>query len=457
MYCAPVNESGNFISNRFNRMFYFGELFFFMKKMFTGISLLLLFFYQSLSQLPATILKEADPATAGFSIVALQRIDSVLKQYVDDKFIGGATALIARDGKIVYYKAAGFHEADKKQLMERNDIFRIASQTKAITSVAAMMLYEEGKFLLDDPISKFIPEFANPVVIDSFIASDSSFTTKPAKREITIRDLLTHTSGINYGQIGSKTFTAIYGKNGITSGIGVGKLLLANEIKRLAKLPLTNQPGEKFTYGLNTDVLGYLVEVVSKMPLDKFFKTRIFDPLGMKDTYFFLPKEKQSRLTGLYGEDDAKLVTKKGATFSLNGDWITDYPNTEGTYFSGGGGLSSTAYDYSLFMQMMLNKGSYNGHRLLSPSTVEMMTMNQTAQFGLPDANFGLGFGISTQKEKAKLGMSPGSYQWGGMFSSSYWIDPEKHIIAQLFINQLPMSHGEIHDKFKALVYAALK
>ncbi len=428
-----------------------------MKKIHSLFSLLLLLSLHGNAQLPTTILKETSPAQAGFSPAALQHIDSLLQQYVDKNFIGGATALIAKDGKAVYYKAVGYHDADKTQFMQRNDIFRIASQTKAITSVAALMLYEEGKFLLDDPISKFIPEFANPSVLDSFVVADTSFTTKPAKSEITIRDLLMHTSGINYGQIGSKTFTAIYGKNGITSGIGVGKLLLADEIKKLAKLPLTHNPGEKFTYGLNSDVLGYLIEVVSGTTLDKFFKTRIFDPLGMQDTYFFLPKAKQSRLVGLFGENDAKLVIKKGATFPLNGDWITDYPNTGGTYFSGGGGLSSTAYDYSLFMQMMLNKGTYNGHRLLSPSTVEMMTMNQTAQFGLPDANFGLGFGLTTQKEKAKLGISSGSYQWGGMFSSSYWIDPEKHIIAQLFINQLPMSHGEIHDKFKASVYAALK
>jgi CubicO group peptidase (beta-lactamase class C family) len=427
-----------------------------MKKMFFGSCLLLCICLQLFAQQPATVLKITEPGLAGFSATAIGRIDSLLQQYTDKHFIGGATALVAKDGKVVYYKAVGKRNFDK-QPMEPTDIFRIASQTKAITAVAVMMLYEEGKFLLDDPISKFIPAFANPVVIDSFIATDTSYTTKPAKREITIRDLLTHTSGIHYSQIGSKAFNAIYGKNGITSGIGVKGHVLRDDIIKLGKLPLAHQPGEKYTYGLNSDVLGYLVEVVSGQTLDKFFKFHIFDPLGMKDTYFFLPKDKQNRLTVLYGEDEAKLVAKKEATFPLNGDWITDYPNTAGTYFSGGGGLSSTAYDYSLFMQMMLNKGTYNGHRLLSPSSVEMMTMNQTAQFGLPDANFGLGFGLTTQKEKAKLGISPGSYQWGGMFSSSYWIDPEKHIIAQLFINQLPMSHGEIHDKFKALIYAALK
>lgn len=413
--------------------------------------------FNGFSQHEGILLKESTPGMAGFETKVLNQIDAVLQLYVDNKWIGGATALIARDGKIAYYKAVGYHDPDTKQMMQRNEIFRIASQTKAITSVAVMMLYEEGRFLLDEPISQFIPAFSNPVVLDTYNATDTTFTTKPAKREITIRDLLTHTSGINYAQIGSNTFNAIYSKYGITSGIGVGKLLLGDEIKKLAKLPLSHQPGEKFTYGLNTDVLGYLVEVISGMPLDKFFKTRIFDPLGMKDTYFYLPKSKQSRLTALNKEDNNKLIVKTGHSFYINGTWITDYPNTEGTYFSGGGGLSSTAYDYGLFMQMMLNKGTYNGHRILSPSTVKMMTTNQTALMGVSESNFGLGFSITTAKDEAKLGVSPGSYLWGGMFSSTYWIDPEKHVIAQLFINQRPMSHGEIHDKFKALVYAALK
>lgn len=437
-------------------LFIFGGKEFVMKSCSLSIAMLIAFF-SCFAQQPAILLKPSAAAEAGFDEKALTRIDSLLQHYVDEKWIGGATALVAKDGKIAWYKGIGFHDADKKQPIAKDEIFRIASQTKAITSVAVMMLYEEGKFMLDDAVSKYIPEFAHPVVLQSFNKTDTSYTTIPAKREITIRDLLTHSSGIHYSQIGNDTFNAIYGKNHITSGIGCGKLLLANEIKKLATLPLSHQPGERFTYGLNSDVLGYLVEVVSGITLDKFFTTRIFEPLGMKDTYFFLPKEKQSRLTTLNAEDGERKIKAAGKTFEKNGSWISDYPDTDGTYFSGGGGLSSTAYDYSLFMQMVLNGGTYNGHRLLSPTSVKMMTMNQTKLAGITSNNFGLGFGITSENTQAKLGLPAGSFEWGGMFSSSYWIDPTQHIVAQLFINQYPMSHGEIHDKFKALVYAALK
>src|SRR5204863_4136549 len=235
-----------------------------------------------------TSLQAAKPESVGFSSERLKRIDENINAWIKDGRLNGCVALIIRNGKIIYDKAFGYDDLEKTKPIQTNSIYRIASQTKAVTSTAVMMLYEEGKFLLDDPISKFIPEFANPVVLDSFIVADTTFTTKPAKREITIRDLLTHTSGINYAQIGSKAFNAIYGKYGLTSGIGINKLLLGDEIKKLAKLPLTHQPGEKFTYGLNTDILGYLIEIVSGMPLDKFFKARIFDPLGMNDTYFYL-------------------------------------------------------------------------------------------------------------------------------------------------------------------------
>ena len=410
------------------------------------------------AQTASTILTNAPNAAATyFDTKALNRIDSLIQDYVDQKFIGGATALIAVDGKIVYHKGIGYHNPATKAPMPKDEIFRIASQTKAITSAAVMMLYEQGKFMLDDPISRFIPAFKNPAVLDSFIEKDSSYTTKPAKREITIRDLLMHTSGIGYGQIGSKTFNAISSKNDVTSGIGLSTRLLGTEINKLAKLPLAHHPGEKFTYGLNTDVLGYLIEVTSGETLDQFFRKHIFEPLGMKDTYFYLPANKQNRLTVLNGEDDQKLIKAKDKTFELNGPWITDYPKTAGTYFSGGGGLSSTAYDYSLFMQMLLNGGTYNGHRLLSPNSIHLMTMDQTKLAGITERHFGLGFGILTEADEAKLGVSTGSYEWGGMFSSTYWIDPKRHMVAQLFINQLPMSHGDIHQKFKALVYSAFK
>jgi CubicO group peptidase (beta-lactamase class C family) len=239
---------------------------------------------------PSKPLQEAKPESVMVSSERLKRIDSNINKWVADGRTNGAVALIVRDGKIVYQKAFGYDDPEKKVPMRTDNIFRIASQSKAITSVAVMMLYEEGKFLLDDPISRYLPEFAKPVVLDSFIARDSSYTTVPARSEITIRHLLTHTSGIGYAQIGSRESNAIYGKANITAGIGVEEgRLLATDMKRLGKLPLLHQPGERWTYGLNSDVLGYLVEVLSGMSLDEFFRKRIFEPLGMKDTYFYLP------------------------------------------------------------------------------------------------------------------------------------------------------------------------
>ncbi len=405
----------------------------------------------------AQTLKESSPETAGMSAERLKRIDNVLQEYIDKKWIAGASAIVAKNGKIVYYKAAGFNDVEKNIALKRDAIFRIASQTKAITSVAIMMLYEEGKFLLKDPVSKYIPEFTKQEVLDKFNEADTTYTTVPAKRNITIHDLLTHTSGIGYAQIGSREANAIYAKNGIVGGIGVGKILLADKMKKLGSLPLLHQPGDQWTYGLNTDLLGYLVEVVSGMSLDEFFSKRIFGPLGMKDTYFYLPKEKHNRLAILYTENEQKQIVRAPDHLNINGDFVSDYPNQAGTYFSGGGGLSSTAMDFTIFMQMLLNGGAYNGKRLLSRSTVTMMTVSQYDKLNWPDNKMGLGFSIATEKSLASSPLSPGSFSWGGMFSSSYWIDPKEKIVAQLFLNQYPQSHGEIHDKFKVLVYQAIE
>lgn len=411
----------------------------------------------SLKSSSSPILTEASPAAAGMSAERLERIDNLVKEYVDKKYIAGAAVLVARNGKIVYYKGLGYDDVDKKTPMKKDAICRIASQTKAITSVAVMMLYEEGKILLSDPVSKYIPEFKKSKVLDKFNPADTTYTTVPAKREITIHDLLTHTAGIAYAQIGSEESNAIYYKAGVVGGIGVDKILLADKMKILAGLPLMHQPGEKWTYGLNTDLLGYLVEVVSGMSLDEFFRKRIFEPLGMKDTYFYIPKEKRNRLATLYKEDSTGHIEKNGETYELNGTMYVNYPNMDGTYYSGGGGLSSTAYDYSIFMQMLLNEGEYNGKRILSRSTVRMMTTNQIGDIDFGNDKFGLGFDIATEKTVASSPVSPGTFSWGGMFSSSYWIDPREKIIAQFFLQQFPNSHGEIHDKFKVLVYQAIQ
>ena len=418
---------------------------------------LLLFFVNPVTVSFSQILQTAAPSFVQVSEERLQRVDGLMQQYIDSGWINGATAIIARNGKIIYYKGLGYDDAGTKKPLQKDAIMRIASQTKAITSVAVMMLYEEGKFLLDDAVSKYIPEFKNPVVLDSFNESDTTYTTVPAQSEITIRQLLTHTSGIQYAQIGSKIFKAIYAKAGIVAGIGVDRIKLADVMKKLGPLPLAHQPGEKFTYGLNTDLLGYLVEVVSGMSFDVFLKKRIFDPLGMKDTWFYLPADKQNRLATLYTEDDNKHLKKAEETMNINGIFYTNYPNMNGTYFSGGGGLASTAYDYAIFMQMLLNNGVYNGKRILSRNTIRMMTTNQIGDLTLGHGNtFGLGFEIVTKKGSAFSPRPEGSYSWGGMFSSSYWIDPKEKIVAQLFLQLYPNSHGDIHEKFKVLTYQAL-
>jgi CubicO group peptidase (beta-lactamase class C family) len=396
-----------------------------------------------------TGLKIATPLSVKVSEERLIRIDKMLQQGIDSGWIAGAVGFIARDSKIVYDKSFGINNIEAKTPMRTDDIFRIASQTKAITSVAAMMLFEEGKFLLDDPISKYIPEFANPKVLDKFNEKDTTYTTVQANREITIRDLLTHTSGIDYAGIGSDHMNAIYAKAGIPTGFVSEKINLGDKMRRLGRLPLVHQPGERFTYGLNVDVLGYLVEILSGETLDKYFRTHIFEPLGMNDTYFYLPASKYDRLVKVISEDkNHKLVNTISA--------FVNYPLAEGTYYSGGAGLSSTIKDYATFLQMLLNKGEYNGKRLLARRTVELMTTNQIGDLNLGRDKFGLGFEITTASGQAKLGISEGSFAWGGYFATTYWADPKERLVCLLFLQESPFSHSEITDKFRAMVYQAL-
>lgn len=390
------------------------------------------------------------PEDAGFSEARLDHIDELLEENVKSRNIPGAVALIVRNGKIVYYKSFGYSDVEKKTALKKDDIFRIASQSKAITSLAVMMLWEEGKFLLDDRVSKYIPEFRNPKVIKSFNKEDSTFTTEPAAREITIRHLLTHSSGIDYAVIGSAEFKAIYAKAGIPSGIGNEGDLLGNKMKLLGTMPLKHNPGERFTYGLNTDVLGYLVEIWSGQSFDEFLKTRIFDPLGMKDTYFYLPKNKQSRLVALHDNQDGKIYKMKSGAFDA---LDPNYPNLQGTYFSGGAGLSSTVEDYAKFLQLFLNNGEFNGTRLLSRKTVELMLIDQLPEL---DSEFGLGFGLETDKNDYRSPASNGSFSWGGAFSTQYWADPKEKLIGVIYTNIYNNPHGYISEKFKVLTYQAI-
>jgi CubicO group peptidase (beta-lactamase class C family) len=395
------------------------------------------------------VLKDSSPEKVEISAERLLRIDNMLQESIDNGWIAGAVGFIARDRKIVYNRAFGISDFETKSPMQTDNIFRICSQTKAITSIALMMLFEEGKFLLDDQVSEYIPEYANPTVLDRYYEKDTTFTTVPAKREITIRDLLTHTSGIEYAGIGSDTMRAIYAKYDIPGKFGTDKVLLGDAMKALGKLPLKHQPGERFTYGLNIDVIGYLVEVLSGESLDQYFRKHIFEPLGMNDTWFYLPADKQDRLVDVATEDNQHHVAP------LLQDSV-NYPLLKGTYFAGGAGLSSTVKDYAVFLQMLLNKGKYNGKRFLSKRTVELITSNQIGELNLGRNKFGLGFEITTAAGQAELGVSEGSFSWGGYYSTTYWADPKERLVCLLFMQQDPLSHGEIQDKFKALVYQAL-
>jgi CubicO group peptidase (beta-lactamase class C family) len=401
-------------------------------------------------------LTSSKPESAGFDAKRLERLDLAMNDWVNKQWMNGGVALIAKDGKIAWYKAVGFNDLSTKEPLKADGIFRIASQTKAITSVAIMMLYEEGKLLISDPVSKYIPSFDKAKVLVKFNAADTTYTTVPAKRAITIKDLLTHTSGLGYAQIGSKEASAIYAKSKITAGLGVKDETLRDAMSRLGSLPLMHQPGERWTYGLNVDVLGAIVEQVSGMSLDSFFQSRIFKPLGMNDTYFSIPSNKASRLVNLYTEDaQGKLV--KGNNHLLNGPTAESYPLAKSTYYSGGAGLSSTVYDYAVFLQMLLNGGEYNGVKLLGRSSIRMMTMNQIGDVMVGDNKFGLGFEIETEEGSAKTPTSAGTYSWGGAFSTSYWVDPKEKIVL-LFYRQLQnSSHGDVVDKFKVLTYQALK
>jgi CubicO group peptidase (beta-lactamase class C family) len=400
------------------------------------------------------VLVPAKPEAAGFSTARLARIDSSVSEWISKGQMNGCVAMVVRDGKIVYHRAFGYNDPGKKDPVRTDQIYRIASQTKAVTSVAVMMLYEEGKFLLDDPVSRYLPEFARPQVLSKFNEADSGFTTVPSRSEITIRQLLTHTSGIGYAQIGSKEERAIYAKAGVTAGIGMlpGHQLAA-DMKKLAALPLMHQPGERFTYGLSTDVLGYLVQVVSGMPLDEFFAKRIFEPLGMKDTYFYLPEAKQKRLAGLFVNWEGKLTL---AAQDGPSDFHFYYPLSKGTYLSGGAGLSSTALDYAIFLQMLLNGGEYNGKRLLSRNSVRMMTMNQIGELNRGANKFGLGFEITTEKGSSLNPSPQGVFEWGGAFGTTYWADPKERLIGIIYRQLWGTGDGASPAKFRVLVYSAI-
>ena len=427
-----------------------------MKKIFSVFLILIVTVscFQDKPTISTEILAEATPSEVGMSESRLSRIDSMLNDAIKQDKVPGVVALIARHGKIVYYKSYGLADNASNKILEKNAIFRIASQSKAITSTAVMMLWEEGKFGLDDPISKYIPEFSEAQVLDTFNESDSSYISIPATKPITIRNLLTHTSGIGYGQIDSDSrFKKIYAKAGITDLFTTEDVKIGDNIKKLAKLPLHHNPGEKFTYSEGLDVLGYFIEVISGMPFDEFLKTRIFDPLGMEDTQFYLQESQYNRLVTVQTYEDNQWI-KYPETF-----YDTDYPKKGAkTFFSGGAGLTSTAKDYAKFLQMYLNKGELNGVRLLSRTTVETILTDQI-QYMSKDiaAVHGLAFGL-VDKQKHDLGgnSSEGTFEWGGYFNTQYYADPKEDLLAIILKQTQNTKTDDTGAKFKLLVGQAI-
>ncbi|MBP6023957.1 serine hydrolase domain-containing protein [Ferruginibacter sp.] len=402
----------------------------------------------------AQVIQTNAKPNATINMERLNRIDELVNSYINKNWLTGAVTIVIKDNQLVQYKGYGLADVDTKKPMAKDAIFRIMSQTKAITSAGILILFEQGKFLLDDPISNFIPAFKKTVVLDKFNKADSTYTTVPAKREITFRDLLTHTSGIDYAAIGTEEMQAIYAKAGVPSGLGFFNTDLLEKMNVLAKLPLKNQPGEKFLYGLNTDLLGCLIEVISGTSLDAFLRKNIFEPIGMKDTYFNVPAAKANRMATVYTEDKDEHIIKWSHEFR-NID--PDYPMMNTKYFSGGAGLSSTAFDYAIFLQMLLNGGKYNAHQVLAPRIVEMMISGQLAPNVFGDDNFGLGFAITSEISAAKQPRNKGSFAWGGYYGTTYWADPKAHLICLLLTQQNPNSHGDLSEKFETIVYSSLK
>jgi CubicO group peptidase (beta-lactamase class C family) len=391
----------------------------------------------------------------GISADRLAKLDQMLDEAVSSNQVPGLVAMVVKDGKIVYHSAKGMADVASGQAMAKDQIFRIASQTKAITSTAIMMLWEEGKFKLDDPISKYIPEFANSQVLAGFRYSDTTFTTKPSTKEITIRHLLTHTSGIGYGVIdGNEQMKMIYGKAGIVDLYTTKDVKISDNIKKLAKLPLHHEPGAKFTYSEGLDVLGYLIEIVSGMPFDQFLQTRIFAPMGMTNTGFYLNETQGEKLVTIH-----RKVNNQWESFPTT-FYDPNYPKTGAkTFFSGGAGLSSTAEDYSKFLQMYLNGGSYNGTQFLSSTTIETIMSNQVGDLlGNGGKDYGLAFGLVDPNGVAQGGIgSLGTFDWGGYFNTQYFADPVTKTIGILMKQTQGNTGDETSWKFRQMVFTSVQ
>ncbi|HMX26207.1 MAG TPA: serine hydrolase domain-containing protein [Blastocatellia bacterium] len=401
------------------------------------------------------------PETVGLSANRLANIRALMNNHVAAKHIPGASALIARKGKIAYAEAFGMADVETGRPMKMDTIHRIYSMTKPITSVALMMLYEEGKFQLNDPVAKYLPEFAKmQVAIEEKDPQTGKpvMKTVPAKRPITVRDLMRHTAGLTYGVFGDTLVDREYRKAKI-----LGQLNLADFVSDLAKIPLQYEPGTRWHYSVSVDVQGRLIEVLSGKSFDQFLQERVFTPLEMNDTAFVVSANKKDRFAKLY------TITKEGKlapspTCATRQECYDGFPNSvpdllsSQGMLSGGGGLTSTAYDYLHFCRMLLDNGQYNGKRLLSRKTVQLMSSDHLG--GIPGMSagngFGLGFAVSKAPGEAGMMGSPGEYNWGGAAGTKFWIDPQEQLIGIFMIQILPHTGLEYGSEFRVMTYQSI-
>ena len=398
-------------------------------------------------------LPEAKPESLGLSSERLQRIAATVQRSIDERRIAGAVTLVLRHGQVAWFNAQGMADRESGKPMQKDSLFRICSMTKAITSTAVMMLYEEGRFTLEDPVSRYLPEFKNPRVLVKSASGPN--TTVPATKEITIRDLLRHTSGLTYNW--NPDLGQVYTDAGVGDGLSQYDGTIAESVKRLGSLPLLFNPGDRFEYSLGVDVLGRLVEVISGMPLDQFFQTRILGPLGMKDTSFYLPEDKVARLATVYTYYEGKGLNRFPDTAIVEGPshYSADYPyKGPRKLFSGGAGLSSSTMDYARFCQMMLNGGRLGDVRILSRKSVELMTHDQLGKID-PERGFGLGFGVDGKAPMPEIG-SPGAFSWGGFYYTSFIIDPKEDMVVISMMQLHPTGGLALDAEIKILAYQAL-
>ncbi|TAH65477.1 MAG: class A beta-lactamase-related serine hydrolase [Rhodopseudomonas palustris] len=402
----------------------------------------------------------ASPAVAGMSAAALQRIDDHLqRRYLDSGRFAGTQVLVYRRGAIVHHQVAGFADLERRVPMKPDTLFRIYSMTKPLTSVAFMMLVEEGRVALDEPVAKYIPQWANLGVFQAGITAP--FLTRPPVRPMQIVDLLRHTSGLTYGFQNRSNVDAAYRDKKIGEIEKSGTM--QSMIDDLASIPLEFSPGEAWNYSVSTDVVGYLVEKISGQPFDQFLQQRIFDPLGMHDTGFHVPAAKAHRLAACYAADG-----KGGMT--LQDDPATSSFLEPPSFISGGGGLVSTAADYLVFCRALLNRGELGGVRLIAPKTLKLMTANHLpggrdltemsrsmfSEATNAGVGFGLGFAVTMDPAKTLLPGSPGEYYWGGAASTAFWIDPAEELITIFMTQLLPSSQYPVRRELRTLVYSAI-